>query len=43
LGLDETFGGEALHRLDDLKVWDIKFLVLRRVIVFFGDENALCR
>jgi hypothetical protein len=42
LGLHETPGGEALHRLDDLEVRDVEFLMFGRVIVLFGYKNTLC-
>jgi hypothetical protein len=41
-GLDEALGSQALHGLDNLEVGHIELLMLRRVEVLLGDENALC-
>lgn len=41
LGLNEAPGGQALHGLDNLKVGDIKLFMLRRIVVFLGDQNTL--
>jgi hypothetical protein len=41
LGLDEAPGGQALHGLDDLEVRDIKLFMLRRVIIFLSNKDAL--
>lgn len=41
LGLDEALGGEALQGLDHLEVGHIELFVLGRIVVLFGDQNAL--
>ena len=41
LSLDESFGGEGLHGLDDLEVGHVELFVFRRVVVLFGDHHAL--
>ena len=42
LGLDETLGRQALHRLDNLKVRHIELFMLGGVVVLLGDQHALC-
>ena len=41
LGLNESLGGERLHRLDDLEVSDGDVGVLRSVEVLGGNEDTL--
>jgi hypothetical protein len=42
LSLDITTGGQGLHSLDDLKVRDINFSVLGKVVVLGGDQDTIC-
>lgn len=41
VGGEVTTGGKGLASLDDEKVLDVELLVLRRVEVLLGDEDAL--
>jgi hypothetical protein len=41
LGLDKTLGGQGLHRLDNLKVRNIKFGVLGKVVVLGGNQGTV--
>lgn len=40
--LDVTARIEGLEHLDHLEVWDVQFLVLRGVEIFFRHHDALC-
>jgi len=41
LSLDEFFGGEGLHCLDDVKVFYFNLRMLWEIVILFGDEYSL--